>query len=127
MAQWFLIVACVASGAIVLAPIAATAAPNSRPLWWRIVFAVALLCAFINLALGRSLQMAVQSTTLDREVIALMVAGVAASLVAGLAARSLRGRSRLMRVLGVLGVALACVPLGPLTLIVAHCTSGDCL
>jgi hypothetical protein len=127
MAQWFLIFACVASGAIVLTPISATVAANDRQMWWRVVCVVALLSAGVNFALGRSLQLAPQSNTLDREVIALIVAGVAASFVAGFIARSLRSRSRLMRVLCVFGVALACVPLGPLTLIVAHCTSGDCL
>jgi small-conductance mechanosensitive channel len=127
MAQWFLIFACSASGALVLAPIAATSMVMDSRRWWRIVYGAALFSAGINFVLGRSMQFAPRSNTLDRDVVALVVVGVACALVAAITARSLRGRSRLVRVLGVSAVAIVFIFVGPLSLIVAHCTSGDCL
>jgi hypothetical protein len=115
------------SGGIVLAPFAATTLVLRRRLMWSLAFGLAFAAAIFNAALASHLQSDASSNMLSRDIAAVAILAFACPIVSAAATLAYAQSSSYFRA----GIATVIVVgfgfVAPYFLLVAHCTSGDCL
>lgn len=117
----------VTAGGIALIPFAVTTLVLRRRLVWSLAFGLALAAAMFNAALAFHLQSDASSNVLSRDIVATMMLAFACPIVIAAATLAYARSSAYCRA----GIAITIVVgfgfVAPLFVLVAHCTSGDCL
>jgi len=115
------------SGGIVLIPFAATALVLRRKLWWSLALGLAFAAGALNAALEMSLQSDASTNILNRDIGALVVLAFACPIVSAAVTTRFAQKRALVRVVIATAVVAAFGFVAPYFLLIAHCTSGDCL
>ena len=117
----------VTSGGIALIPFAATTLVLRRRLVWSLACGLAFAAAIFNAALASHLQSDASSNMLSRDIVAVATLAFACPIVSAAATLAYARSSAYFRA----GIATVIVVgfgfVAPYLLLVAHCTSGDCL
>ena len=115
------------SGGIVLIPFAATALVLRRRRWWSLALGLAFAAGALNVALELSLQSDASTNILNRDIAALVLLAFSCPIVSAAVTVAFAQRSALVRVAIATAVVAAFGFVAPYFLLIAHCTSGDCL
>jgi hypothetical protein len=119
LALWYLIPA---SGGAVLALLSATSLPRNRHNWWRATVVIAVASAIANAAF-----IILRASPLYRDAIALSAAALLCVFLVGTIGSLLRDRVAALRAIASALVVCAFALTAPYVVLLAHCTSGDCL
>ena len=117
----------VTAGGICLVPIAATTLVLRRRLVWLLSLGLAFAAAIFNVALASHLQSDASSNLLSRDIVAVAILAFACPIASAAATLAYARSGAYFRA----GLATVIVVgfgfVAPYFLLVAHCTSGDCL
>jgi hypothetical protein len=117
----------VTSGGIALIPFTATALVVRRGLLWSLAFGLAFAAAIFNAALASHLQSDSSANMLTRDIAALVILAFGCPIVSAAATLAYARSSRYFRVAVATIIVVGFGFVAPYFLLIAHCTSGDCL
>lgn len=115
------------SGGIALIPFAASELVLRRKLWWALALCLAVAAAALNVAIELVHQSDPSENILNRDIAAIVVLAIVCPIVSACFAVRFAQKSTLTRAAIATAVVAVFVLVAPLLVLVAHCTSGDCL
>jgi hypothetical protein len=115
------------SGGIVLIPFVASALVLRNRRFWALALGLAVAAGALNVAIELAYQSSRSNNILNRDIGAIAVLAFACPIVSAFFAVWLARRSALTRAAVATAVVAAFVLVEPLFVLIAHCTSGDCL
>jgi hypothetical protein len=116
-----------ASGGIVLIPFAASGLVLRRKQWWALSLCLAVAAGALNVAIELARQSDPSENILNRDIGAIAVLAFACPVASASFAIWFAHRGSRTRAAVATAVVAAFVFVAPLFVLVAHCTSGDCL
>jgi fructose-specific phosphotransferase system IIC component len=116
-----------ASGGIVLIPFAASALALRNRQFWALALGLAVAAAALNVAIELAHQSNRSENILNRDIGAIAALAFACPVISAFFAVQFARRSALTRAAVATAVVVAFVFVAPFFVLVAHCTSGDCL
>jgi hypothetical protein len=123
----FLFLLCATSGGIVLIPFVASALVLRSRQFWALAFGLAVAAGTLNVAIELAHQSDPSNNILNRDIGAIAVLAFACPIVSASFAVWFAQKSALTRAAVATAVVAAFVFVAPLFVLIAHCTSGDCL
>jgi hypothetical protein len=115
------------SGGIVLIPFVASALVLRNRQFWALALGLAVAAGALNVAIELAHQANPSSNILNRDIGAIAVLAFACPIVSASFAVGFAQRSALTRAAVAILVVAAFVFVTPFSVLIAHCTSGDCL
>ena len=115
------------SGGIVLIPFVATALVVCNTQFWSLALGLAVAAGALNVAIELAHQSDASNNILNRDIGAIAVLEFACPIVSAAFTVAFPERSALARVAVATAVVAAFGFVAPFCLLIAHCTSGDCL
>lgn len=115
------------SGGIVLIPFVASALVLRNRQFWALALGVAVAAGALNVAIELAQQSNPSNNILNRDIGTIAVLAFACPVVSASFAVGLARSSALTRAAVAMAVVAAFVFVAPFFVLVAHCTSGDCL
>ncbi|MGD0504807.1 MAG: hypothetical protein ABSD02_18885 [Steroidobacteraceae bacterium] len=115
------------SGGIVLIPFVATALVLRKRQFWSLAIGLAAAAGAVNVAIELGHQSDASNNILNRDIGAIAVLAFGYPIVSAAFTVAFPERSALGRVAVATAVVAAFVFVAPFCLLIAHCTSGDCL
>jgi hypothetical protein len=115
------------SGGIALIPFVASALVLKNSQFWRVALGLAVAAAALNVVIGLAHQSNPANNVLNRDIGAIVVLAFACPIVSASFAARLAQKSALTRSAVATAVVAAFVFVSPFIVLIAHCTSGDCL
>lgn len=117
----------VTSGGIALIPFTGTALVLRRGLLWSLAFSLAFAAAIFNAVFASQLQSDASANMLTRDIVALAILAFACPIVGAAATLAYAQSSAYFRVVVATVIVVGFGFVAPYFLLIAHCTSGDCL
>jgi len=117
----------VTSGGIALIPFTATAFVLRKRTLRSLAGGLAVIAGLLNIAIELAHQSNASNNILNRDIGAVSLLAFACPLTSAMFARSLQHRSALVRVIAATVVVASFVFVAPFFVLIAHCTSGDCV
>ena len=115
------------SGGIALIPFVASALALNNSHFWRVALGLAVAAVALNVAIGVAHKSNPANNILNRDIGAIAVLAFACPIVSASFAARLAQKSALTRFAVATAVVAAFVFVSPFIILIAHCTSGDCL
>jgi hypothetical protein len=115
------------SGGIVLIPLVASALVLRHRQLWALALGLAVAAGALNVAIELAHQSNLSNNILNRDIGAIAVLAFACPIVSAFFALRFAQSSALTRAAVATTVVAAFVFIAPFLVLVAHCTSGDCL
>lgn len=118
---------CATCGGIGLIPFAATALVLRTRQFWALALGLAVAAGTLNVAIELARQSDASNNLLDRDIVATAVLAFACPVVSAAFAVAFLQKSSMARAAVATAVVAAFAWVAPIVVLIAHCTSGDCL